>query len=297
MTAFHNLPQKVLLVGLTKKSKSWTVTDKATTADVISDKQAMGDAGRWSTRLISKRYLRKISSIHVEASNYFREHTLEWRFTDGARLCPVERLQSLKDKMDDCKARLGTAVRDLIAQKDEILRDAQITLGKLYSRDLYPDDWDCLYDAYDFDFSISALPDRTALERIFVGRSNEMMEQVAAETESRYRTAQRDALRELAARIIEPLHDMVEKMDALNSGEAQRLKAGTLGNVRAVVEAVRDLNIDGDARLTNICNEMARLGAQDDDSLRGDGAAEKREEAANHARKIIGLAEALKKGN
>lgn len=295
-----NLAKKVLLVGLKIRAKAWTARNGEQTERVARENDASTDAGVYIDRLFPKSVFSALNGRIAELRRFFKANTLRWKFDDGVALVTPDKYQALSDGIDAAKAEIEDEVRKIVGSWAANMVLARESRGKLFDESQYPEDPAELFDLYAVEFSTSELAPGSDLESIFGENAKATAEKIRAEMAKRYDAAQRDAMSDLIEKLSAPVEDMIAKLEQYEAdvaaGKAPRIKSGMLGNVRTVVEALQGLNITGDKRVDTMLEDVRKLGAVDEDALRGktEDAKKARTDVAKKGKRIAGLAAALK---
>jgi hypothetical protein len=236
--------------------------DKKATAEVIQNKKASGDAGRWQTNLLPAGAMEKISKLDGEIRRFHYEHTLAWS-DSGARLLPSKKFLDYSTEMRKFKARRETEVCAFVSSYNSHVAEARRTLGDLFDDSNYPSDT-TIADKFQFRWDNAPVP---ASGDFRIDVSQRELEEMEESLNGKLQAAEQAAVNDLLERLSKPLSDMADRL-----GDPDAVFRDSLvENLRGIIKVLPDLNITGNKKLLEIADALQKnVTLFDADQLRSD---------------------------
>lgn len=254
----NGLREKALTVRLSRTmfqaEKSDTRVAQATELQWKAEK-----AGRYTKRLLRDcEEFCNARAAFTDIHRYVMKYTLPW-MDDGIRLLPSEKYLDFANGLSELKEIALRKVQELAdVWDDAVLKDKE-RLGDMWNPDDYPTKED-MVTMWDVKVAFLPIP---AVDDFRVDLSDSDKNAF----ESAIKEAEENANTDLLARILAPVAHMVEKL----SDPKARFHDTLLGNVKDVCTIAKDLNLNNDARITEIVASIEdKLQGVKTDELRQD---------------------------
>lgn len=270
-----DLRERAMLIDLS--IGQWSAKKRAAKAAADGAKGTGAKASRITAqkRLVEKGGpLDACSQIAGEARAYLASVTTPW---DAAhRLVAKTAIADVQIRLDEYQTKYETAARRFVDQFDQEREKARRELGEEFNELDYPDA-DRVARKFYFRRGWSAVPSANDLR---VDASSGQAERIRAEAMAAAERQIDDIRANIAARIHDAVSRIVERMDAYQE-RLERQKANPddkskdgifrdslITNVRELLDALPILNVAGDEKIEDLRPMLARIGAQDPESLR-----------------------------
>lgn len=239
-----SLHEKSILIDITLHSFSATKTDNNVTGEVLFNKSAMSDAGRWITRLLPKEATHPIAQLDGQIRKHHRQQTLPWS-NDGARILPSANFDNYMEQHRSFRRQREELVEAFRRTYPTYLHSAARANGALFNPADYPS---AEQAAALYDFEIKATP--VPHENDFRCQLNSAADMAAiqADLKKQVKAAEQNAVIDLFQRIAEPLARMAERLADPNA----KFRNTLVSNIEEIAALIPVLNITGDPRLTQI---------------------------------------------
>jgi hypothetical protein len=248
------LADKAVLVQVIRRQPAKSRKDRNATAELAISKGADESFLRVWKKLFSDADMRPITSIMLDAYNYFRENTLPW-FDQGWRILPLTKMMEFEAEMERLQHCLDDASSELAEQWDEVIARSQRGLQGMFDpSDYYRDGADLkakIHIEVNFipvptgqDFRSDALSsgERTRLAERLNQRVQEQLEEAIAEPRQRLFAA------------------VTEFAETLKDDDAVRnMKRARIKNLGELVQSLRSLNISGDPELDKAADAVTDM--------------------------------------
>lgn len=238
---------------------------------------AESDAARVNKRLVPRSELKEITQAISHARHDHEFLTLPWT-DDGWRVLPAGTYFEHSKKMQDHKAAILTAVGNLIARFETVVRN-QSRLGTLLKvsdypgmrqegealRFLFPQE---LRDKYAFATDVKPLPDADDF-RVNIG--DEERERLKRQIAESVQASLRAGTRDLWQRLYDVVSHMSTRMTEYNGaeeGNKPKLYKSMVTNIVEIVDVLPRLNISGDEELNRMTETIRHSLLVDTDELR-----------------------------
>ena len=232
--------------------------DKTTTKKVTDEADAAPDAARVNKHIIPKEALKDIVQAGGAVRTHFYTNTLPWK-DNGDRLITRSRFITFMPEYQLLVEKFTQATEDfLITKYITAMSQAEFRMGELFNASDYPTIGELRHKFY-----VNLDIDGVAIAYDFRLNDNESVIQA--------RVTQ--AMEGLWEKLAKPLEHFAEKM---GEDGAIRLHETTLTNLRAVADAIPDLNFLQDPKLDIVRERVIKMiGALDIKELRKDTDARK----------------------
>lgn len=222
--------------------------------------------------------LNKLYAVMRAARTFHYENTLAWMH-DGPRMLTTANFDSYTARMRELKADFEVAVLDFVIQYEDICKDAELVLGKLYDETDYPNK-ETLKRRYGFDIKIQPMPASTELLDLGLepAEADALRRKLEADIAETYQKANQ--------RLWDDLGERLEKLNAKLSDEKATVREDTLASLKDLVDLLPRLNITQDERLELIAEQLkATLTGVSAESLKYDR--EARDKVAAETRSVV----------
>lgn len=267
------LQERALLVRLTVHQWNGQKTDRKVTEEVAVTHSAERDAGRYSKQLISKKALKKITSICSGARTSHYVLTLPWS-DDGNRIISTEGYQHYADNIRGYRQRLEDAVDEFLINYNEHVKEAKIRLGTMFDEEDYPDP-DTLYNKFSFEVEENSVPSASDFRaKVSDEEAKVIMKDIERRSEQRLKQAMNDVWQ----RIFKVAERMAEKLESYVPANAKGISAAEnhfrnslVDNVKELADLLPSFNLDNDKKLNELHKEILEdLCKYDAEELRQD---------------------------
>jgi hypothetical protein len=281
------LASRAMLRGVRISQWDGRKLDKRASDEVIRQKGASADAGRFNKTLVPPEAL---SGIVAAASNIRKIHaryTLPWS-DNGLDILPAASVQAYDSDMREARMAFETAVDKLCDLYPTLLATAPARLGELFNAGDYPSVSDIRSR---FGIRIRTLPMPTGADfRVEMSEAQSRMLREEIERDSR--EALEAAMKDAWQRVADVVAPMVEKLRgykpaAFKGEKAEGIFRDTLvENVRQLVAVLPAFNLTNSPDLDMVFESMRRdLCRHDAEALRDDGLL--RQQTADAAERIL----------
>lgn len=257
-----SLEEKAMLIKLSLGR--WTARKKDKLASNATEQQFQTAHGQTQVTkaLVGKKALKGINSKLDYAYNYYLSHTLPWT-DDGFRILSAAMYTEFMSTMRNIKADIMDEIEVVATNYEAIRQEAEIALGGpvsqggLFDEADYPTD---IRSKYRFETIITPIPSKQDFRVTHI--SDDAIAEIESQIESRYKSAEAEAMKDLYERVKEV---MTKVYEAFGDPEAD-FRDSKIDNVTELMEMVPKLNIAGDKNLdkmrkvieTKICTLSAK---------------------------------------
>lgn len=272
------LKSRVMLAMLNVSVWSARAFDARATAEVQENHNPRDDIGRFNKRLLPAKApsFEAVYEVARRAREAFYRRTLRYG-QDGVRLLPASAYMELAAEIRGFKSRFPAAVDAFLVDLPSLKARQRDILNGLFVESDYPSH-DELRKRFGFRFKVLPFPDA---EQFGVELPQEALAQIRLDVEEHAAEVAETAMRDLWER----LYEVVERMAQRLSQPKPVIRDSLVGNVKELVEILPSLNFAGDAKLSDLCNQVcAKLANQSPEDLRSNYSA--RAEAARQAADI-----------
>lgn len=241
----YDIRSRALLVKLTVHRWGGSKKDRKSSEELLDQKEAQHDAGRFTKSLIPEVHRKKI----IQAETWIRSKhyalALPWT-DDGWRIITPETFQEYAKLMDEGRKMFSEAIAPLVGSWDSIIEGRKTSMGKLFDPADFPTS-DELKAAYHIDVDFMPVPCagdfRVGLTK---NEAEAIRQQVEATTDDRIKTASRELWQRLA-RSLEVLIARVESPEG-------KIHESVLSNLKNICEVAPRLNFARDPELDRVAS-------------------------------------------
>lgn len=252
-TALQNIQERAVLVSLTLKKWSPTITDKAVTAEVTTAKSAVSDAGNFRKRRLAKSATAAIDKADSDLRNWFRRETQPWS-DGGMRMKAVAQLDEfLAESRKKIEAR-ERAVQDFTNRYLDEIEFWKPQAGDLFSQDDYPE-LEAVKDSFTASIDVVPVPDGKDF-RVTIDRDS--ADKIKAQFESQCARNIADSKKELINRILAPVAKIVASLKA----DEGKVHGKTISTMASIGEVLEEMNVYGDPAITQLQKDLVEAGEE-----------------------------------
>lgn len=247
------------------------------TNDILRQKYAQDDAGRWVSRLWPREALDPINRHDSATGRIHREMTLPW-LDNSKRILPSASFDKYMAIMRTRRPERAELVKDFTDHLDLWIHKAELMREGLFNRAEYPSHSDAVAR---FSFSVSAepVPHRDDFR---IALSAPDMAEMQSTLDERLTAAENAVRNELLQRITGPLVKIVERLSEPDA----KFQDSLISNVRAMADTIPDLNVTDDPAIEAIrVRILSGLGKLHPETLRSSRS--DRSRAASEANNIL----------
>ena len=257
-----------MLVGLNISVWEGRKLDKRASEDVTNANHAKKHSAVVHKSLMADcEYLKAIKSHRGVVRNHVHyKLTLPW-IHNGPALLTTQAFFQYKPLMDEAQNTFWAMVGEFLANYQMAVAQAQVALGDLFDPNEYPHP-DDLKHKFKFEVDYIPLPSSGDF-RLDMG--NEQADYLSEQYEKFYAEKFTAAMRDIWERLMEPLANMVDRLDYANKETKKIFKDSLVSNVLAVVDLMGVANVSDDPNMRRIENELRQaLEGIDPSALRED---------------------------
>lgn len=265
----QNLPtisSSALRVGLSISVPTMRKMDKKATREVVAHNHAQTGSATVSKKLISNTSLVDMNKLVTSMRGYHRDQTVPWGDL-GDRLVSNVNLIDYRNNMAQLEGEFWDLSQRILDDYPRAVAKAQLQLGDMFNEAEYPS-VEQLRRKFKFSLAFEAVPDVGDF-RVDIGvqAANEMREQYKQVLADRIDAVHQD----LADRLAEPLQRMSKGLDYSEYERPSGFRETLVGNVLAIVDLMRSCNLNGNAHITAIQEDLRdTLKGVTPDGLRSD---------------------------
>lgn len=232
-----------MLVKLTIKKWTATVTDKRVTSEAISQNLAQDDAGTFRKRLIPRtdKDFKAIGSAASKLRQYHKTMTVPWE-NGGRDLLSARAFLEYKAEMTQLTDNFDSAVRTFVAVYQQKLNDSQVMLGNMFQAGDYPSSVE-VNSLYGISLNMEPLPSGEDFNA--PGIPQEMIDEERAKIEADVSQKVQAAHKSLYQRLEKVASNVVEVLNR----EEPNFKRSFITQVLETAEILEMLDIEGDEKL------------------------------------------------
>jgi hypothetical protein len=237
-------------------------TDRKASEEYATHSNADSDSLSVSKRLIQPIMLRPLRQIRSATNKYIRANTHPWD-DNGGRLLASKKVSAYLTFMNKQKELFETEKRELRGKYDLIIDDAKHRLNGLFKVEEFPpiDEW---IEKYGVRLEMETISDAdTRLNNVDSEVLAEIRDSVAQNVQQKLK----DANRENYLRIIEAVEKLIGRLQALETGEAERFRSSTYDSVIEILKTADDMNFADDKVLSKLIKQTKEIFADKCSSL------------------------------
>ena len=259
-----DLSRDAMLVSLRINNWSGRRYDREVSHDVAVRNDADPNAGRYNKRLLPKSAFADMTKTMSKARSLHYDNTLPWDDT-GARLLTVANYDRYTATIDELTEQLVAERNAFIADYDAHVDRARIDLGGLFRIEDYPSR-NSLRHRFAISYRVVPVPDA---EHFIADLAAGDAARVKRDIEALVQERLQDAVTDLYKRLGEAVEHVVKRLDIDAESKPLIFRNSLIGNIRDLVDIVPRLNIFGDERLAQLCQQVKdRIASVDPDELR-----------------------------
>ena len=259
-----DLTRDAMLVSLRINNWSGRRYDREASQDVTTRNDAHPSAGRFNKRLLPKPAFADMTKTMSKARALHYDNTLPWD-DKGSRLLTVANYDHYTATIDELAEQLVAERNAFIADYQDNVDQARITLGGLFRIEDYPSQGS-LRQRFAISYSIVPVPDaKHFIADLAAGDADRVKRDIERHVQERLQ----DAVSDLYKRLGEAVDHVVQRLDVDTEGKPLVFRNSLIGNIRDLVDIVPRLNIFGDDHLAQLCQQVKdRIASVDPDELR-----------------------------
>jgi len=261
------LAANYLLVDIEIRSWSGNKTDRSVSKEVLDNKGATKDAGKFVKNLLAGA-AQELDAVHCAAQAcrvFLYSKTLPWSgSTDGPKrgarlLAATDSIEFLRD-LNALKTTHDLAVQALASVWDVRCGEARVNLGGLADEGDYPDSTS-VASLFGIRVDLKPVPSMADFSRINVpsALADALGQRHAQQAEQQLSNAMDD----LKERLLKELQRIATQMGKVGAGEKTRVYETLITNLQTVVNLIRTMNVAGKPELATLADKIdAQLLAQ-----------------------------------
>ena len=259
-----DLTHDAMLVSLRITAWSGRLYDRQASNHVAAHHDAAASAGRYTKRLLPKAAFAALTTTVSACRSTHYEQSLPWD-DKGARLLTVANYDHYTELMDGLRERMVRERARFIEDYDDNVDQARLDLGRLFRIEDYPSK-EALQGKFSVRYRITPVPDA---DHFMAQLAAQDTERVKRDIESQVEEKLHDAVGDLYRRLGEAVERVSERLQTGDDGKPLVFRDSMIENIRELVDVVPRLNIFGDHRLAQLCQDVKdRIASADPDTLR-----------------------------
>lgn len=271
------LNERAMLVRFSVGRWYGTGADNEVIAELRQSKEARGEIGTFTKRLMDKRHLAEINRITNESRAFFKSKTLP--YDDGnLRLLAVEHFFDVKQKMVAYERSFVLAVEKFLHGYQDAIESEKKRLGKLWRESDYPSEG-AMRERFRFEVHFRPLESADDLR---VNLPKEELEAIRKEITEAVQANIAQAVKGLA----EKLRGMLEEVGKRMDDPRERLPKSMIEDLRALCADLPAFNLTNDKSLreaTEALNSQFASFASDEEIVKDSGKRESTKKAVKKA--------------
>jgi hypothetical protein len=229
-----SLHDKSLLITLQLAGIASARADKQITRDVLFQKNAQSDAGRWVSRLWTRAAMEPIRGLDSQIRSLHYAKTLPW-MDKGERIIATRIFTDYMAQMRELRFKRETLVQGFIDNYDDWLDQAREMRGDSFKYEEYPTRC-AARDKFKFELTSAPVPHRDDFR---ITLASEDMTEIQDALDQRVQDAELTARRDLYRRMADPVSKLVERLAQPDA----RFTAATLNVLRELCATLPDVNV------------------------------------------------------
>jgi hypothetical protein len=254
------LASNYLLVSFALRSYSGKVTDKTASNEVIANKGATRDSGKFVKNLLAGAdgELKAVNQLGTALRGFVYSRTVPWsNSTDGAKrgdrlIAATESIEFLRE-LNLIKKDYDSAVLRLQTVWDQRIKEALGNLGGLGNSTEYLDAAD-VPSKFSVSVDLLPVPQLSDFSRINVpvelasamGQRHMQLEEIKVQ----------NAKDDLRQRMLEEIQRMATQLKKCAAGEKTRLYDSLVTNLQDLVRLARSMNMTGNSKFTELADRI-----------------------------------------
>jgi hypothetical protein len=262
-----------------------TGTDEQVVDELREAKQATGDIGTFTKRLMKRERLLEINRITNDSRRFHKVLTLPWGDNKDRLLC-VDAYKEYKKRMSAYEREFFGAVDSFIEKYDAAVLDERKRLGDLWRKDDYPTAEE-MRARFRFGLTVDVLADTTDLR---LQMSAEQAKEIKEGIEKRVHAEIKQAVGDIYTRLADEVTEIKGQLDDPDA----RLQGKMFNTIQEIVGLLPKLNIMRDPALTALGRDILKeLTAVPASELKQP---EERKKASAKAAGVLDMINRMKKG-
>ena len=259
-----NLTHDAMLVSLRIAAWSGRLYDRQASNHVAAHHDASASAGRYNKRLLPKAAFAALTATMSQARSDHYANSLPWD-DQGSRLLTVANYERYTGLMDGLRERMVRERARFIEDYDDNIDQARLDLGRLFRIEDYPSK-EALHGRFGIRYRIVPVPDA---DHFMAKLASDDTDRVKRDIERQIEERLHDAVGDLYRRLGEAVDRVSERLQEGEDGKPLVFRNSMISNIRDLVDVVPRLNIFGDDRLAQLCQEVKdRIAHADPDTIR-----------------------------
>ena len=259
-----NLTHDAMLVSLRIAAWSGRLYDRQASNHVAAHHDAAASAGRYNKRLLPKAAFAALTATMSACRKTHYEQSLPWD-DQGSRLLTVANYERYTGLLDRLRERMVRERARFIEDYDDNIDQARLDLARLFRIEDYPSK-EALQGRFGIRYRIVPVPDA---DHFMARLASDDTDRVKRDIERQIEERLHDAVGDLYRRLGEAVERVSDRLQEGDDGKPLVFRDSMISNIRDLVDIVPRLNIFGDDRLAQLCQEVKdRIAHADPDALR-----------------------------
>ena len=262
-----NLTHDAMLVSLRITAWSGRLYDRQASNQVAAHHDAAASAGRYNKRLLPKAAFAALTATMSESRSQHYANSLPWD-DQGSRLLTVANYERYTELLDRLRERMVRERARFIEDYDDNVDQSRLDLGRLFRIEDYPSK-EALRGRFGIRYRVTPVPDA---DHFMAKLASDDTARVKRDIEHQIEERLHDAVGDLYRRLGEAVERVSERLQESGDGKPLVFRDSMISNIRDLVDVVPRLNIFGDDRLAQLCEQVKeRIASADPNTLRPSG--------------------------
>lgn len=245
-----SLGDRAMTVALHLSAWQGQRLDRTVTEEVLDDRQADRDAGRFEKRLLPAKALEGVNKAHSHARKRHNALTLPWG-EESVRILSAAAYFEWKAAMNEERLACEKAYAAFFGAYPGLLASAPARLAKLFDASDFPS-MERIREKFGFKLVVMPVPDQDDF-RVNLGR--EIEDEIRASIETTVRSRYADAQHDLWGRLLETVKHFAGTMFE----EKKVFRDTTFTKLAELARVAPKLSLAPDPRLDEICKQILSL--------------------------------------
>jgi hypothetical protein len=244
------LGDRAMTVALHLRGWTGSRLDRAVTREVLDERRAAGDAGRFEKKIVPPKALEAVTRAHSSARARHYALTLPWG-EESVRILSASAFFEWQRAMNQERTACEKAHAEFCAAYPQLVASAPARLADLYDASDFPAA-SVIREKFSFRLVVMPVPDKNDFR---VNLGSEIEAEIRSSIETTVRSRYVDAQHDLWARLLDTLKHFAGTMHQ----EGKVFRNTTVTKLAELARVAPLLSLAPDPRLTDICGEILAL--------------------------------------
>lgn len=250
-TGLSTLQERAMLTAVHISMWNGQRTDKRVTDEVLKERKAEKDAGRFEKFLVPPKSLEPVRQAATAVRALHYKLTLPWG-DEGQRILSATMFEDYTDQLAQAKGVFDAAVRVFLAQYSDLVADAPRRLGvELFKHSDFPSQRE-IVGKFGISHRLWPVPDQADF-RVSLGEETE--QKIRRSIEQSVTAQAAEAQRDLWERLLETLKHFASKM----MDKEAIFRDSTITKLTELAQLAPKLSLVPNPRLDEICAQIVKI--------------------------------------